>query len=147
MLTYKPCCLFYQLGIFFTAAPLIFEKVLMEFVDWLLQDSSRMPVAGMFIFSSIKAGPGQIATVGTGRFCAFCKRLEQGSFKLPKWESEGMGVEIEYGQLTMIITGFSQKYAKKRRRFKQQNLIEKVGCKRHLVNVLNNCLKSWKEKK
>lgn len=47
----------------------------------------------------------------------FYKRLEQGTFELPQIEKPGLSQDIEYGQLAMIITGFSMKYAKKRRRF------------------------------
>jgi len=52
-----------------------------------------------------------------GGFVLFYKRLEQGTFELPKWEKPGLSQDIEYGQLAMIITGFSLEYAKKRRRF------------------------------
>lgn len=52
-----------------------------------------------------------------GGFVLFYKRLEQGTFELPQIEKPGLSQDIEYGQLAMIITGFSMKYAKKRRRF------------------------------
>ena len=52
-----------------------------------------------------------------GGFVLFYKRLEQGTFELPQIEKPGLSQDSEYGQLAMIITGFSMKYAKKRRRF------------------------------
>lgn len=52
-----------------------------------------------------------------GGFVLFYKRLEQGTFELPESEKPGISQVIEYGQLAMIISGFSLKHAKKRRRF------------------------------
>jgi transposase len=52
-----------------------------------------------------------------GGFVLFYKRLERGTFELPGQETPGPGQAIEYGQLAMIISGFSLKYAKKRERF------------------------------
>ncbi len=52
-----------------------------------------------------------------GGFVLFYKRLEKGTFELPCWHEKGLSQPIEYGQLAMIITGFSMKYAKKRERF------------------------------
>lgn len=52
-----------------------------------------------------------------GGFVLFYKRLEKGTFEFPAANGNGLGQTIEYGQLTMLITGFSMKYAKKRTRF------------------------------
>jgi transposase len=52
-----------------------------------------------------------------GGFVLFYKRLEQGTFEIPTIEKPSLSQAIEYGQLAMIITGFSLKYANKRRRF------------------------------
>ena len=52
-----------------------------------------------------------------GGFVLFFKRLEQGTFELPEVKKPGLSHSIEYGQLAMMITGFSMKHARKRRRF------------------------------
>lgn len=60
-----------------------------------------------------------------GGFVLFYKRLEKGTFELPALSYGGVSQEIDYGELAMIITGISMKYAKKRRRFLQQNIVDK----------------------
>jgi transposase len=50
-------------------------------------------------------------------FMLFCKRLERGTFELPDVKKPGLSQPLEYGQLAMMITGFSMKHARKRRRF------------------------------
>jgi transposase len=52
-----------------------------------------------------------------GGFVLFFKRLERGTFELPQVNSPGLSQSIEYGQLAMMITGFSMKHARRRRRF------------------------------
>jgi transposase len=52
-----------------------------------------------------------------GGFVLFYKRLEQGTFEFPAYDNQGLSQDIEYGQLAMIISGFSMRYAKKRKRF------------------------------
>jgi transposase len=60
-----------------------------------------------------------------GGFVLFYKRLERGTFELPGPSFVGPTQRIGYGELTMMITGISMKYAKKRRRFLQQNDVDK----------------------
>jgi len=52
-----------------------------------------------------------------GGFVLFCKRLERGTFELPLVKNPGLSQMIEYGELAMMVTGFSMKHARKRRRF------------------------------
>jgi transposase len=52
-----------------------------------------------------------------GGFVMFGKRLEQGTFEIPPAKSPGFSQTIDYGQLAMMVTGFSLKHAKKRKRF------------------------------
>jgi transposase len=52
-----------------------------------------------------------------GGFVLFYKRLESGTFELPFSEKPGLSQTMEYGQLAMMVDGFSLKYAKKRKRF------------------------------
>jgi transposase len=71
----------------------------------------------VFIFINKNRNRTKLLRWEPGGFVVFYKRLEQGTFELPKSEKPGLSQDIEYGQLAMIITGFSMKYAKKRRRF------------------------------
>lgn len=58
-----------------------------------------------------------------GGFVLFYKRLEKGNFELPKGIRTGNSVVIDYARLVMMTTGISMEYAKKRRRFLQQNTV------------------------
>jgi len=60
-----------------------------------------------------------------GGFVLFYKRLERGTFELPGSPFTGVTQRIGYGELTMMVTGISLKDAKKRRRFLQQNDVDK----------------------
>jgi transposase len=71
----------------------------------------------VFIFINKNRNRTKLLRWEPGGFVLFYKRLEQGTFELPKFEKSGLSQDIEYGQLAMIITGFSMTYAKKRRRF------------------------------
>ncbi len=61
----------------------------------------------------------------TGGFVLFYKRLEKGTFELPPGEKSGESNNLDYGELAMLITGISMRNAKKRRRFLQQNAVDK----------------------
>ncbi len=52
-----------------------------------------------------------------GGYILFYKRLERGTLELPQPKNHGLSQQLEYGQLAMMITGFSMKNARKRRRF------------------------------
>jgi transposase len=71
----------------------------------------------VFIFINKERNRTKLLRWEPGGFVLFYKRLEQGTFEVPVMEKPGLSQAIEYGQLAMIITGFSLKYAKKRRRF------------------------------
>lgn len=71
----------------------------------------------VFIFINKDRNRTKLLRWEPGGFVLFYKRLEEGTFELPSFEKPGLGQDIEYGQLAMIITGFSMKYAKKRRRY------------------------------
>jgi transposase len=71
----------------------------------------------VFIFINKDRNRTKLLRWESGGFVLFYKRLEQGTFELPQFERPGLSQDIEYGQLAMIITGFSMKYAKKRRRY------------------------------
>jgi len=83
--------------------------------------SSRLgenPRSGdLFIFINKPRNRTKMLRWEPGGFVLFCKRLERGTFELPEVKRTGLSQPIEYGQLAMMITGFSMKHARKRRRF------------------------------
>ena len=52
-----------------------------------------------------------------GGYVLFYKRLERGTLELPQAKKAGLSQPLEYGQLAMMVTGFSMKNTSKRRRF------------------------------
>lgn len=60
----------------------------------------------------------------TGGFILFYKRLK-GTFELPPGARSEISNSLDYGELAMLITGISMRNAKKRRRFLQQNVVDK----------------------
>jgi len=83
--------------------------------------SSRLgqdPRSGdVFIFVNKPRNRAKLLRWEPGGFVLFYKRLESGTFELPVEEKPGVSQSIEYGQLAMLVTGFSLKNAKKRKRF------------------------------
>ena len=60
-----------------------------------------------------------------GGFVIFYKRLEGGTFEIRDNQNENQTQILDYGELAMIITGISTKYARKRKRFLEQNTVDK----------------------
>ena len=84
------------------------------------------PMSGdLFIFINKPRNRMKLLKWEPGGFVLFYKRLERGTFELPDAANQGSSQQIGYGQLTMMVTGISMKYAKKRRRFLQQNDVDK----------------------
>jgi transposase len=71
----------------------------------------------LFIFINKPRNRAKMLRWEPGGFVLFYKRLESGTFEFPRNEKSGLACPLEYGQLAMLITGFSMKNAKKRRRF------------------------------
>jgi transposase len=71
----------------------------------------------IFIFINKKRTLVKLLRWEPGGFVLFYKRLERGTFEIPMSKDTGLAQPLEYGQLAMMITGFSLKYTKKRRRF------------------------------
>ncbi|MBU1900802.1 IS66 family insertion sequence element accessory protein TnpB [Patescibacteria group bacterium] len=71
-----------------------------------------------------------------GGFVLFYKRLERGTFELPVFKNHDLAQPVDYGELAMIITGISMRYAKKRTRFLQQNNVDKYSHNVELAKVL-----------
>jgi transposase len=84
------------------------------------------PMSGdVFIFINKPRNRMKLLKWEPGGFVLFYKRLESGTFELPDLSIAGISQQIGYGQLTMMVTGISMRYAKKRRRFLPQNDVDK----------------------
>ena len=71
----------------------------------------------LFIFLNRPRNRAKLLRWEPGGYVLFYKRLERGTFELPPVKNTGKKQPIEYGQLAMMVTGFSMKHARKRRRF------------------------------
>ena len=84
------------------------------------------PMSGdVFIFINRPRNRMKLLRWEPGGFVLFYKRLERGTFELPTLQNGTLSQQIGYGELTMMVTGISMQYAKKRRRFLQQNGVDK----------------------
>jgi transposase len=84
------------------------------------------PMSGdVFIFINKPRNRMKLLKWEPGGFVLFYKRLERGTFELPGLSVPGTSQQVGYGQLTMMVTGISMKYAKKRHRFLPQNDVDK----------------------
>jgi transposase len=84
------------------------------------------PMSGdVFIFVNKPRNRMKLLKWEPGGFVLFYKRLERGTFELPAISFQGLSHQIGYGELAMMVTGISMKYAKKRRRFLSQNDVDK----------------------
>jgi len=84
------------------------------------------PISGdIFIFINRPRNRMKLLRWEPGGFVLFYKRLERGTFELPILAGEVLSQRIGYGELAMMVTGISMKYAKKRRRFLSQNDVDK----------------------
>lgn len=71
----------------------------------------------LFIFLNKPRNRAKMLRWEPGGFVLFYKRLERGTFERPPVRKPGLSQSIEYGELAMMVTGFSMKNARKRRRF------------------------------
>jgi len=83
------------------------------------------PMSGdLFIFINRQRNRIKLLRWEPGGFVLFYKRLEKGTFELPEVKNGALSHRIDYGDLVMIITGISLKYARKRKRFLQQEGVD-----------------------
>ena len=86
----------------------------------------QSPVSGdVFIFINRPRNRMKLLRWEPGGFVLFYKRLERGTFELPNLSDPSLAQRIGYGELAMMVTGISMKYAKKRQRFLPQNDVDK----------------------
>jgi transposase len=86
------------------------------------------PTSGdLFIFVNKPRNRIKLLRWETGGFVLFYKRLEQGTFHLPKPQDANAGkLTIDYSELVMIINGISLEKTRKNKRFYQQNNVDKL---------------------
>jgi transposase len=86
------------------------------------------PMSGdLFIFVNKPRNRIKLLRWETGGFVLFYKRLEQGTFHLPKSQIGNAGkLLIDYSELVMIINGISLEKTRKNKRFYQQNDVDKL---------------------
>ena len=86
------------------------------------------PTSGdLFIFVNKPRNRIKLLRWETGGFVLFYKRLEQGTFHLPKPQDAKAGkLTIDYSELVMIINGISLEKTRKNKRFYQQNNVDKL---------------------
>ena len=86
------------------------------------------PTSGdLFIFVNNPRNRIKLLRWETGGFVLFYKRLEQGTFQLPKPQDANAGkLTIDYSELVMIINGISLEKTRKNKRFYQQNNVDKL---------------------
>ena len=97
----------------------------------LIRESRKLgkdPLSGdVFIFINKQRNRIKLLKWEPGGLILFYKRLEKGTFEYPRIENGMRAQAIDYTQLVMIVTGISLEYAKKRRRFLQQNVVGKFA--------------------
>lgn len=85
------------------------------------------PMSGdVFIFVNRQRNRIKLLRWEPGGFVLFYKRLETGTFELPISPKPSNQMILDYGELAMLITGISMRNAKKRKRFLQQNVVDKI---------------------
>jgi len=85
------------------------------------------PMSGdVFIFVNRQRNRIKLLRWEPGGFVLFYKRLEKGTFELPMPQKTGNKLILDYGELAMLITGISMRNAKKRKRYLQQNVVDKI---------------------
>lgn len=80
-----------------------------------LQENPRS--GDLFIFINKPRNRVKMLRWEPGGFVLFYKRLERGTLELPEKNRTAPSQAIEYGELAMMVSGFSIKNARKRRRF------------------------------
>ena len=78
----------------------------------------KNPLSGdVYIFINKRRDMMKILHWQHGGFMLYFKRLEKGTFEIPKQENKDEEIKISYTKLAMIISGISVKNLKKRKRF------------------------------
>lgn len=93
------------------------------------------PMSGdVYIFINKKRDRIKLLRWEPGGFVLFYKRLEKGTFELPVPSKAGLSCPIDYSELVMLVTGISLEHARKRRRFLQQDIVDKTLINHNVIN-------------
>ena len=74
----------------------------------------------LFVFFSKRRNTAKILTWDRGGFIIWHKRLESGNFKIPKITAEDGRVQLDSGQLSMILDGIDLSKVRRPKRWEPQ---------------------------
>lgn len=78
------------------------------------------PLRGdLFIFLNRRATQVRILFWDRDGYCVLAKRLEQGTFRRVRAADGGAGVEIDAGELAMLLEGIDAKHVRRRKRYRK----------------------------
>lgn len=78
------------------------------------------PLRGdLFIFLNRRATQVRILFWDRDGYCVLAKRLEQGTFRRVKAADGGAGMEIDAGELAMLLEGIDAKHVRRRKRYRK----------------------------
>ena len=69
----------------------------------------------LFVFKSRRGDRVKILYWSSGGFCLWYRRLEKGTFRFP--EGDGESVEMEAGELAILLEGIDLRGARRRKRY------------------------------
>lgn len=88
----------------------------------------RNPLSGeVFIFINRPRNRMKLLRWDYGGFVLFYKRLESGTFELPKDVLNGSSMVINWSQLVMMVQGISLQHIRTRKRFTDNKLLINTG--------------------
>lgn len=92
----------------------------------------RSPLSGdLFIFLNRRGTQVRILFWDRDGYCVLAKRLEQGTFRRIRTSEGDAGVEIDAGELAMLLEGIDAKEVKRRKRYKvpkQETMMPEGTC-------------------
>jgi transposase len=84
----------------------------------------RNPTSGeVFIFVNRRRNKVKLLRWEQGGFILYYKRLERGTFELPKFERDSVSYRMSWSGLMLMIEGISIEKSKQRRRYFANNMI------------------------
>jgi len=76
------------------------------------------PLSGdVFIFVNRRRNKVKLLKWEEGGFVLYYKRLESGTFEMPRWNNQTNTYQIRWSDLVMMIDGISMKNIRRRKRF------------------------------
>lgn len=88
---------------------------------------NRNPMSGeVFIFINRPRNRMKLLKWDYGGFVLFYKRLESGTFELPKDVLNGSSMVINWSQLVMMVQGISLQHIRTRKRFTDSKMLVKT---------------------